>query len=274
MSTLTQTWMWVQGVGTWGAGFDTWPVARAVLRGEIERPAPLPVPTSPLLPPAERRRASEVVRLAIVSASEAAAAAGMDPASVPTVFATSSADGVNCHGICEALASPDPQDHLLSPTRFHNSVQNVAAGYWAIATHAMTASTNLSAFDGGFAAALLEAAAALATGTPAILATVFDAPYPPPLAAQRPVGFSFSSALALGIQPGKGALGRGLGSIRVGLATEAALPMADAGFEALRHASPAARGLPLLQALALGRAATLRLDYLDDLRLTVEFRPA
>jgi hypothetical protein len=262
--------MWVRGVGTWGAGLDSWPLARAVLRAERERPCAQPVPPSPLLPPAERRRASEVVRLAMATASEAASSAGLDPASVPTVFATSSADGGNCNDICEALASPDPQDHLLSPTRFHNSVQNAAAGYWAIATHAMAPSTNLSAYDGSYAAALLEAAAMLAQGASDILAVVFDVPYPPPLAAQRPIGFAFASALALSAEAGAGSLG----AIRIGLTQEPAMPMADAAFESLRCASPAARGLPLLLALAQGRPASLRLEYLDDLRLAVELRPA
>jgi hypothetical protein len=42
-----------------------------------------------------------------------------------------------------------------------------------------------------------------------------------------------------------------------------------AGLDALRRAIPAARGLPLLQALARGDATAVTLDYLDGLALGV-----
>jgi hypothetical protein len=45
----------------------------------------------------------------------------------------------------------------------------------------------------------------------------------------------------------------------------------SAALEALRKTIPAARGLPLLAALASGRAAeAVTLEYLDDLALRVE----
>ena len=51
------------------------------------------------------------------------------------VFASGDADGENLHHILESLATPE---HEVSPTRFHNSVHNAAAGYWNIATGART----------------------------------------------------------------------------------------------------------------------------------------
>ena len=263
--------LWVRGVGIWGAGLETWPAARAILRGECALPAQAaPIPACGRLPPAERRRASKVVNLAMTTALEAVTAAGLDAATLASIFTTSSADGENCTAICIALASPDPNDHFISPTRFHNSVQNAAAGYWAIAMGAMAPSTSLSAFDGGFGAALLEAQAALATGAPHILISAYDLPYPEPLHRVRPIGPGLGIALALSAAPAPGALAR----IRVRLGEAAAERMARSELEVIRAHAPAGRALPLLERLASQVAGTVRLEYLDDLGLEIDVAPA
>ena len=46
--------------------------------------------------------------------------------------------------------------------------------------------------------------------------------------------------------------------------------MADPALEALRGAIPAARSLPLLDAIARGNAAAVVLDYLEHSRLAVD----
>jgi hypothetical protein len=263
--------VWLRGVGICGAELNTWAATRAVLRGESGLPSvPAPIPLCARLPAAERRRASKVVNIAMGAGFEAVESAGLDAAAVPTVFATSSADGENCHAICQALASPDPGDHLLSPTRFHNSVHNAAAGYWAIAVGAMTPSTTVSAYDGSFSAALLEACAALSTGTRDMLVIAFDAPYPEPLYRKRAITSSLGVALALSTDPGPWRLAR----LRAGLSGQAPDRVESAALEAMRCSSPPARSLPLLQRLAQGRSGPVRLDYLDDLRLAIEIEPA
>jgi len=60
---------------------------------------------------------------------------------------------------CKTLAS---DDRSISPTRFHNSVHNAPAGYWGIASGAMTPATVLCAHDASFGAGLLEALTQLA----------------------------------------------------------------------------------------------------------------
>ena len=104
-------------------------------------PAVLPAPT--ILPPAERRRASRVVKLTLGIGLEAAQNAGADVSTLATVFSSSGADGYSCHALCEQLASNDRQ---ISPTRFHNSVHNAAAGYWGIATRNMAPCQVICAF--------------------------------------------------------------------------------------------------------------------------------
>ena len=73
--------------------------------------------------------------------------------------------------MCTTLATTPT---AISPTRFHNSVHNAAAGYWTIGTGCRAASTALSAFDRSFAAGLLEAATQCAADGEAVLLVAFD----------------------------------------------------------------------------------------------------
>ncbi|MBR0567191.1 beta-ketoacyl synthase chain length factor [Azoarcus sp. L1K30] len=252
----------VRSLGVIGPGFGSWPEARAVLAGDTPWvPAPTRVPNPDMLPPAERRRVGAVVKLALCAGAEAVHAAGADASQLATVFASAGGDGANCHAICEALAG---DDRRISPTRFHNSVNNAAAGYWGIATGAMATSTIVSAYDGSLAAGLIEALALAHALESPVLLVVYDHPYPEPLAAARRVSDAFAMALLL--DPAANAGPR----VQLGGFCDAAADlMADPAMEAVRSSIPAARGLPLLELLARDRSGTVVLDYLDDLRLDV-----
>ena len=239
----------VVGIGVLGPGLADWAGGQALLRDPAAwQSAATVVPAPQRLPPTERRRAGTLVKASIVVADAALAMAGLDAASLATVFTSSTADTLNCHLLCEALAAPEP---LVSPTRFTNSVHNAPAGYWHIAAASRAPSTSLAAFDASFGAGLLEAAVqCAATGAPVLLVAC-DLPYPEPLHAVRPVTDVFAIALVLA-PAGRGrALALELGPDAAATACEAA------GFEALRQTIPAARALPLLQALAGDAAATL-----------------
>src|SRR5690606_20828188 len=106
------------------------------------------------------------VAVALEVALAACQASGRDPASLPSVFASSQGDLVIADYMCATLAD---EPATISPTRFHNSVHNAAAGYWTIGTGAMHPATALSAGDASFAQGLLEAMAQLAGGTEAVL---------------------------------------------------------------------------------------------------------
>ena len=146
----------IEGIGLLGPGLDGWTGSVALLEGRspyIPQPTVLPVPDG--LPPAERRRIGRVVKLALGVGLQALSKAGLDPAALPAVFASSGGDGHNCHEICQALSL---DDRMISPTRFHNSVHNAPSGYWGIATRSREAVTSVSCFDASFGAGLLEAA--------------------------------------------------------------------------------------------------------------------
>ncbi|MFC2589716.1 MAG: beta-ketoacyl synthase chain length factor [Ottowia sp.] len=276
---------WIEGIGLLGPGLDGWPQALAVLRGEAgwaHAPAALPAPE--LLPAAERRRASRIVKATLAAGLQACRQAGRDPASLPGVFASSGGDGHNCHAICELLAGEDRQ---VSPTRFHNSVHNAAAGYWSIATGATPASQTLSAHDASFAAGLLEAMAQVATGGQPVLLLASDSDHPEPLRACRPVPDASASALARLSLPCRGALAEGVADTvqSVTARTDAALAARLQALSSMAAALPPWLGLPLLAALAAPAAAgrtrphvqpqaqPVALTYLPPQVLRVEITP-
>ncbi|MBI1906929.1 MAG: beta-ketoacyl synthase chain length factor [Rhodocyclales bacterium] len=265
MMTLTA---YIRGVGVIGPGIADWPALRALFaQGGVHEPAATQIPPLAVLPPAERRRVGNIVKLALATGLQTCTAAGVDPATLPTVFASSGGDGANCHTICETLAS---SDRMISPTRFHNSVNNAASGYWGIATGAQAASTIISAYDGSFAAGLLEAGVQLASDGGDILLISHDAPYPEPLAATRPMADMMGVGLLLSADADAPALAR-ISITLDGDATPSRLD--DPALEALRTSIPTATALPLLRCLARildGEArSACTLPYLDDLRLTV-----
>jgi hypothetical protein len=258
----------IDGVALVGPGLRGWQAARPVLAGAAPyRHADTTIPPVELLPPAERRRTGALVKLALAAGHEAMAHAGLDPKTTSTVFTSSSSDGENLHAICESLALPTPE---VSPTRFHNSVHNAAAGYWGIATRSLERSTSLACFDGSFAAGLLEAAAEVSVDRVPVGLIAYDLPYPEPLNAVRRLSASFGVALVLSPEGST----RSLAVIEVAAAAgREASRMADEALETLRRGVPAARSLPLLAALARGAGDALAIDYLDGLQLKVDIAP-
>jgi hypothetical protein len=258
---------WIDGVGLIAPGLPDWPAARAALAGEAAYAwTPSMLPTPSILPPAERRRASRLVKLTLALGQEATAHAGADPATLATVFSASGADGHNCHALCEQLASDDRQ---VSPTRFHNSVHNAAAGYWGIATGAMAPCQVICAFDAGFGAGLLDALAQVATAGEPVLLIAYDSEYPEPLHAKRDT--PDCGGVALLLSPAKAA--NSLARISVAPTRAAAQTMADAGLETLRTRIPALRALPFLQLLATGAHGEVSLDYLPSMQIKLAVEP-
>jgi hypothetical protein len=247
----------IEGIGIVGPGLRGWLAARAILTGEAPNvPAAIEVEASRLLPPSERRRAGVPVKLALAVAEEAFAAAQRAPAVTPTVFTSSSGDGDTVHHIFETLAS---EAREISPTRFHNSVHNAAAGYWSIATQSREPSTSVCGHDYSFAAGLLETATQIAAEHEVAALVAYDQPYPEPLHSKRPLIGSFAAALVMSRHVSARALAR----VEMKLCTGGPghTQMADPALERLRSGIPAARCLPLLEAIARRSAATVCLEY-------------
>ena len=257
------TRLFVEGIGLHGPGLEGWPASLPLFAEQtVYEARPIAIPVASLLPPNERRRAPLIVKLALATGAEAFGAAGREPAQTPAIFASSGGDGETIHAILDTLAGPE---RALSPTRFHNSVHNVAAGYWSIATGAHMPATSLCAHDGSFAAGLIEAASQVAAGASAVALIAYDLPYPGPLAAVRLIGEAFSAAFVFAGSPSD----RTIGQIDIALLPQGgiATPARPIVLEPLRRSVPAGRCLPLLAALARKGAAEITLDYLDDLAI-------
>lgn len=257
--------VFVEGVGILGPGLPGWEESRPILTGAAPfRPAPAAVAASELLPAAERRRTPVPVKLALGVGQEAFRNADRDMSTTATVFTSSSGEGETLHHMCETLASAERE---VSPTRFHNSVHNAAAGYWSIATRCQEASTSLCAYDASFGAGLLEAAVQALAGAKPVALIAYDQPYPEPLHSARPILGCFGVAILLSSEPGSRA--RTCFDLTL-LATGApATRMVDTGLEEMRRGIPAARALPLLAAIARETTESVLIEFPEDSRLSV-----
>ena len=256
----------IAGIGLLAPGLEGWAQAAPVLAGRATHaPVPLTPPAPTLLPATERRRTGASVRLALAVAAEAVQDSGLAPEELDTVFASSNGEGQVIASILEALHTPDG---AISPTQFHNSVHNAAAGYWGIAVGSSRPSVSLGGHDGVFDTGLLHAAAQVAAGGQAVLYVAHDVPLPPPLHALRFTTEPF--ALALVLVPGAGRRGALRLAPQAGAAVPPDLP---ASLAALRDANPVARALPVLAALAAGRSAALEVPMLEDARLRLDVVP-
>jgi hypothetical protein len=175
MSSLAAT---IEGIGFWANGLPSWQAARDYVASQVLRDDAPAKPAPQLLAPNERRRAPDSVAVALEVALAACSDAGRDPKALPSVFASTHGDLAITDYMCATLAQ---EPRALSPTRFHNSVHNAAAGYWTIGNGCVQATTAISAYDASFAQGLLEALLQLATGSEAVLLAGYDAPAAGPL---------------------------------------------------------------------------------------------
>lgn len=238
MSSLTAT---IAGIGYWSTGLPSWQAARQyVADGALPDDAPRK-PSPQLLAPNERRRAPESVAVALDVAIAACSAAGRDPAKLPSVFASTHGDLAITDYMCVTLAS-DPT--AISPTKFHNSVHNAAAGYWTIGSSCLQATTAISAYDASFAQGLIEALAQLADGTDAVLLVAYDTTSTGPLGEVSTSAGLLGGALVL-TRSGEGT------RLRATL-VDGEPPVARGALARLGAGNAMANMLPLFDALADG----------------------
>ncbi len=264
--------IFVHGVGVLGPGIENWDSCRNLFKEQ--RPydnSVTPDPMPSILPANERRRSSEIVRWSLEVAQEAVHNSQLSPKDMAPVFASSGGEVGILHKICQSLASPVP---IVSPTLFHQSVHNAAAGYWSIASGSQRPSTSLACYDSTFGGGLLEAATLLAADLEAfVLFAAYDAPAPFPLNETRPLIAPFAMAFVLGKQ----ALPMSLSSLDITLLSEpmtkAPTTMTHPSLESLRLGNPAARGLPLLHTIAKNLTTSVYLDFLDNLQLRIDHQP-
>jgi len=258
--------VFIEAVGLAAPGLPSWEAAQPILRGTAPYvAAPLPPYTPNLLPPNERRRSTATVRLAFQAGEDALRRTSLSAQELATVFASSDADLNIIHRICSALAATP---RVISPTDFHNSVHNAAAGYWSIAVGARSASTSISAHDYSFALGLAEACGSVCVDGLNTLLIAFDLPPPEPLYAKRPIAAPVASALLLT----KDRTSRSLAALSWAWSRTETETSLTGELEVLRLSNPAARALPLLGTLARGVQGRIVLAANRELALAVDLQ--
>ena len=253
----------VEGIGLWSPGLPDFAALPAWLAGQTS--ATPARPPAAMLPPNERRRATESVLLAIEVASQAVAMSGRDAAELACVFASAYNDQALTDALCDTLARAPGE---LSPTGFHNSVHNAPVGYWTIATGCHAPSTAVCAHETSFGAGLLEAAVLACAEQRPVLLSCSDAGGRGTLVAITGCQVSFGCALVLAPTQGEATLA----TLDLSVTGTAIEPAHAAGAaDALRIANHSAAALPLLALIAAGQGhCRVRAAAALDLAIAVE----
>ncbi len=163
----------IVALGAWGEGFLDWPGLQDLLQGGAVVENVVGAPKPDIIPANERRRAPLPVRLAVESSLQATQSSGFDAKELSCVFVSGIGDTQLTDYMCKVLATDNKQ---LSPTKFHNSVHNAAAGYWTMSTGCMKAASSIAGFGESVPLALLEAIVQCLQENVPVLLTFYDAP--------------------------------------------------------------------------------------------------
>ncbi len=166
----------ILSVGAWGANFRNATDLQALLSGHHIEDDSAKGPKPEVIPANERRRAPLPVRLAIESSWQACQNANIDPSTLGCVFVSGLGDTQLTDYMCKVLAG---ENKALSPTKFHNSVHNAAAGYWTISTGCMQAANSVAGYEESVSLTLLEGLIQAEAEQRPLLLTFYDAPVSP-----------------------------------------------------------------------------------------------
>lgn len=259
----------IDGIGFWASRMPGWESAAGILRGEVPPPAePARRPAPSLLPPTERRRAPDTVAISLEVAARACESAAVDASRIASVFASTHGDLAISDYMCQTLAETPT---LTSPTRFHNSVHNAAAGYWTIATGCYAPYTAISAFNDTFGEGLLEALTQVATDGAPVLYVAYDIEARGPMATIVPSRGLLAAALVL--SPERTAASRARLAWRVRPGQPAEITPARPASLALVDGNCMAPCLPLFEALAAGHGL-VEVSLAPQLLLSLDLMPA
>lgn len=163
----------VLGTGAWGNTFRNWAELIDVLRSGRETRHEEEGPKPEIIPANERRRAPLPVRLAVETSWQAVQQSKVDAKDLASVFVSGLGDTQLTDYMCKVLAS---ENKALSPTKFHNSVHNAAAGYWTISTGCMQAANSVAGFQQSVPLCFMEALIQSVGEHRPLLLSFYDAP--------------------------------------------------------------------------------------------------
>ena len=163
----------IVAIGAWGQEFRNWQDLQNLLADKEWQDDGSKGPKPEIIPANERRRAPLPVRLAVESSWQATLESNFKAENLSCVFVSALGDTQLTDYMCRVLAGDTKQ---LSPTKFHNSVHNAAAGYWTISTGCMKAANSVAGYEESVSLTLLEAIAQINIEQQPTLLTFYDAP--------------------------------------------------------------------------------------------------
>ena len=163
----------IVAVGAWGQEFRSWSDLQKLLENQVWQDDGAKGPKPEIIPANERRRAPLPVRLAVESSWQATQQSDFEAQDLSCVFVSALGDTQLTDYMCKVLAGESKQ---LSPTKFHNSVHNAAAGYWTISTGCMKAANSVAGYEESVSLTLLEAMTQIHIEQQPVLLTFYDAP--------------------------------------------------------------------------------------------------
>jgi len=177
----------------WAPGLTTAADWQAWAHGQQAPDNSAPAPDVAFLPAMQRRRLSHLARMAFAVGWPLAE--GHEQ--LPLVFVSRHGETPRTYSILSELATRQP----LSPTQFSLSVHNAVIGLWSILRGSTSEMTALAAAGDGFEHGVVEAAALLAEGAPAVLLIVTEE-LPPQAYSPWIDDVPFAYALGLLLTPG------------------------------------------------------------------------
>jgi hypothetical protein len=203
-------------------------------------------------------------------AARACEMARRNPKLMPSVFASTHGDLAISDTICDTLAKTPS---LVSPTKFHNSVHNAAAGYWTIATGCFKPYTSLSGYYFTFGEGLLEAASQVLSEGGPILNVAFDIEARGPVGTMQPSRGVLAGALVLSPEPGGE---RSLAKLTFDVSSDQRVKPSQARPQnaALVEGNAMSNALPLFEALADGVEREVVQALAPQLNLRMQVSPA
>lgn len=237
----------ITGMGLWTPGYSD---PAAWLSG-----APDPEATAPQatwVEPRARRRASLLTRALAEVAHQAATQAGLDLATVPTVFGSALGEASTMIALLDQMWREGGE---LSPMGFALSVHNAAAGVVSIAAKNRGFTTSIAADYDTPAMAFVEALALIQTGGEPVLIVCADEAAPAHLVPDPERFEALAVAIALAPPGFSGPRLASIGAPFIGQPT-----LSGAALNADLARSPEAGLIDVVDAVLRGRSGTLRLD--------------
>lgn len=235
----------VIGVGAWGPGFNNWAELKDSLVSQHDSQSLKTIPPKPeVIPANERRRSPLPVKIAVETSWQALQQAQVSAADVACVFGSGLGDTEITDYMCRVLTTDLKQ---LSPTKFHNSVHNAAAGYWTISTHCMKSANSVAAYHETAALCLLEGISQAVYQDDYMLITLFDTQAHSVYSDIFSCRQDFAAAILLSPRIEQNALADLSISLQEG--TCALPPISCAHLQTLYETNPAAKILKLLETL-------------------------